>query len=72
MEKLRDDFWFSTKGTEGKEVIWETLKAATEAEDDSLMEAILEASGIILENGCLSVSYDLTGQKYELPNYVLR
>eukprot|EP01116_Phalansterium_solitarium_P000185 TRINITY_DN10102_c0_g1_i1.p3 TRINITY_DN10102_c0_g1~~TRINITY_DN10102_c0_g1_i1.p3 ORF type:complete len:135 (-),score=2.42 TRINITY_DN10102_c0_g1_i1:291-695(-) len=72
LDRLRDDFWFSTKGTEGREVIWETLKAATETDDDELCMAILDAAGIVPERGCMSVCYDPKGARYELPNYVLR
>jgi hypothetical protein len=48
---MREDFWFSTKGTEGKEIVWETLRAACEEKDQVLAMAILIAAGISLERG---------------------
>eukprot|EP01119_Soliformovum_irregulare_P009896 TRINITY_DN2382_c0_g1_i2.p1 TRINITY_DN2382_c0_g1~~TRINITY_DN2382_c0_g1_i2.p1 ORF type:complete len:126 (-),score=15.44 TRINITY_DN2382_c0_g1_i2:106-483(-) len=72
LKKLREDFWFSTKGTEGSGTIWETLQAACEEKDDVLTDAILEAAGIHLENGSLEIAYDLRGSKYEIPIYCIR
>jgi len=72
LKKMREDFWFSTKGTEGRELIWDTLRVAVEEKDDILSQAILEAAGIVLEKGSIQVTYDPKGMKYELPNYVLQ
>jgi len=71
LDKMRDDFWFSTRGTEGRQEVWETLKAACEA-DDETCDVILEAAGIKTERGSLESCYDELGAKYEIPIYCIR
>ena len=56
LQSKRDEFWDTAPAFEGKQEIWNALKAATEAaerEDFELAQAILDGAGISMPNGTL-------------------
>eukprot|EP00736_Rhodelphis_marinus_P001476 Rmarinus@m.2983 len=74
IDKERSEFWDTR--VEGKQLIWQTLKAAVEASwnDVDLANTIIQSAEIIVssQHGDLSECYDSLGGKYEIPVYVLR
>jgi len=69
LRKMRQEFWETR--IEGRQVMWETLKAVAETGDDELRNSIVQSAGITVPNGDLTECYDELGYKYELPNYIL-
>ncbi|CAN4102972.1 unnamed protein product [Withania somnifera] len=68
--QLREEFWDTAPHYGGKKEIWDALRAAAEA-DLELAQAIVDSAGIIAQNTDMTVCYDESGTKYELPKYVL-
>ncbi|XP_009605607.1 uncharacterized protein [Nicotiana tomentosiformis] len=68
--QLREEFWDTAPHYGGKKEIWDALRAAAETDLD-LAQAIVDSGGIIVHNTDMTVCYDETGTKYELPKYVL-
>lgn len=70
----RDEFWETAPMFEGRKEIWDALKNAVEAieeSDFSLAQSIIEAAAIKVPNGTLSETYDELGTKYQVPIYCL-
>ncbi|XP_015164648.1 ubiquitin domain-containing protein 2-like isoform X1 [Solanum tuberosum] len=68
--QLREEFWDTAPHYGGKKEIWDALRAAAEA-DLELAQAIVDSAGIIAQNTDMTICYDESGTKYELPKYVL-
>ena len=71
LEKRRISFW----GTriEGDSMVWTFLKELCElpeGEEDN-MKAMLEANEITPLKKCINVTYDKSGEVYEIPNYCI-
>ncbi|KAL6574122.1 hypothetical protein OROHE_001664 [Orobanche hederae] len=74
LKELREEFWDTAPhygGSKGFMKIWNALKAAAETSDLAFAKTLVDSAGIIVEKSDLTVCYDETGAKYELPNYVL-
>lgn len=74
LQSKRDEFWDTAPAFEGKQEIWNALKAATEAaerEDFELAQAIIDGAGISMPNGTLVECYDELGTRYTIPVYCL-
>ncbi|KAK6344474.1 hypothetical protein TWF696_008110 [Orbilia brochopaga] len=77
LEQMREEFWY-TRVT-GREEVWRTVKTVVEIlqeddSDDALLTAreILHAAEITVPSGDLvNAAYDIFGNKYKFPNYVL-
>jgi hypothetical protein len=67
---MRDEFWDTEPHYGGDRVIWDALRAATEA-DLATAKLILESAGVIVASEDMTICYDERGSKYELPKYVL-
>ncbi|KAL7087520.1 hypothetical protein ACP275_13G072000 [Erythranthe tilingii] len=68
--QLREEFWDTAPHYGGRQEIWDALRAAAEA-DPTLAQAIVESAGIVVHNADMTVCFDATGARYELPKYVL-
>ena len=75
LKSKRDEFWDTAPAFEGKQEIWNALKAAVEATEQSndydLAQAILDGAGISMPNGSLVECYDELGTRYAIPVYCL-
>ncbi|KAI9140712.1 hypothetical protein BKA69DRAFT_1078359 [Paraphysoderma sedebokerense] len=68
----KETFWDTAPSYEGKLEIWQALKSACEADDINLAQCILDAAQISLPTGDLTQGcYDILGNRYVLPNYVI-
>ncbi|KAG7674455.1 putative Ubiquitin domain-containing protein 2 [Nannochloris sp. 'desiccata'] len=67
---MRDEFWDTEPHYGGDRVIWDALRAASEA-DLGTAKVILESAGVIVASEDMTICYDERGSKYELPKYVL-
>ncbi|PNW75735.1 hypothetical protein CHLRE_12g538950v5 [Chlamydomonas reinhardtii] len=70
LKKKREEFWDTQPYYGGDRVIWDALKAACEA-DQETCKLIIESAGIIVAAPDMTICYDERGAKYELPKYVL-
>ncbi|KAK9838433.1 hypothetical protein WJX84_009217 [Apatococcus fuscideae] len=70
LEAKREEFWDTQPHFGGAREIWDALRAAATADQQTAL-VILDTAGIIRSSDDLSVCYDERGHKYELPNYVL-
>ncbi|CAA6673015.1 unnamed protein product [Spirodela intermedia] len=68
---MRDEFWDTEPHYGGQKEIWDALRAAAEATDLALAQAIVDSAGIIISSADMTTCYDERGAKYELPKYVL-
>ncbi|XP_061658560.1 ubiquitin domain-containing protein 2 isoform X2 [Syngnathoides biaculeatus] len=74
LRSKRDEFWDTAPAFEGREEIWDALRAAAgafESRDHPLAQAILDGASITLPHGALSECYDELGNRYQLPVYCL-
>lgn len=71
IDRRRLEFWDTAPAYEGRQEIWEAIKAACETADTATAQAILDASEIMLPNGSLTNCYDSTGLKYVIPRFCL-
>ena len=75
LKSKRDEFWDTAPAFEGKQEIWNALKAAVEAteqnNDYDLAQAILDGAGVFMPNGSLVECYDELGTRYAIPVYCL-
>lgn len=71
IDRKRQEFWDTAPAYEGSREIWDALKAACEAEDTGMAQAILSASEIKLPNGSLTNCFDTTGSKYNVPRFCI-
>ncbi|XP_068203150.1 ubiquitin domain-containing protein 1 isoform X2 [Palaemon carinicauda] len=70
----RDEFWDTAPAFEGRREIWDALKAAALAVENTeyeLAQAIIDGANIMLPNGTLTDCYDELGTRYQLPVYCL-
>ncbi|KAG2426873.1 hypothetical protein HYH02_014725 [Chlamydomonas schloesseri] len=70
LKMKREEFWDTQPYYGGDRVIWDALKAACEA-DQETCKLIIESAGIIVAAPDMTICYDERGAKYELPKYVL-
>ncbi|GLC46664.1 hypothetical protein PLESTB_001549100 [Pleodorina starrii] len=70
LQKKREEFWDTQPHYGGDRNIWDALKAACEA-DQETAKLLIESAGIIVAAHDMTVCYDERGAKYELPKYVL-
>ena len=71
LEKRRKAFWGTR--VEGDPLIWNFLKELCdlpEGEEDN-MKAMLEANEMTPLKKCINVTYDKSGEVYEIPNYCI-
>mmetsp|Transcript_11591 Transcript_11591/g.31224 ORF Transcript_11591/g.31224 Transcript_11591/m.31224 type:complete len:148 (-) Transcript_11591:89-532(-) len=72
LERLRREFWETR--IEGREEMWQALRAAAEADSDELRDEFVKAAGIrpASRTATLLSCYDERGALYEVPIYCLR
>ena len=51
----RNEFWETAPAFEGRKEIWDALKAASEQEDISMAQAIVDSANITLPTGTIFV-----------------
>ncbi|KAF7204794.1 ubiquitin domain-containing protein 1 [Nothobranchius furzeri] len=74
LRSKRDEFWDTAPAFEGRNEIWDALKAAAvalECNDHELAQAIVDGASITLPHGTLTECYDELGTRYQLPVYCL-
>lgn len=79
LEKQRTAFWDTAPAYDGKIEIWQALKAAVTAIQDSAScspdyehaQIILDSVGVTLPNGSLENCYDELGTQYSIPIWVI-
>ncbi|CAB3990315.1 Ubiquitin domain-containing 2 [Paramuricea clavata] len=71
LRSKRDEFWETAPAFEGRKEIWDALKAATEQEDISMAQAIVDSANISLPTGSLTEAYDELGNNYKVPLYCI-
>ena len=71
LEKRRTAFWGTR--VEGDPQVWEFLHelCSLSAGEEENMKAMLEANEIIPLKKCINVTYDKSGNVYEIPNYCI-
>ena len=57
LRSKRDEFWETAPAFEGRKEIWDALKAATEQDDVSMAQAIVDSANITLPTGIFSVNH---------------
>ena len=70
LARLREEFWATASTYGGVGIIWQALRAATEA-DLPTARLILEAACVTVPGADLSTAYDERGFLYELPLFLL-
>ncbi|EME25829.1 F6I1.3 protein [Galdieria sulphuraria] len=72
LKRMREEFWDTR--TEGRQEMWQALKAAAETTEDTLRNEIVKAAGLTPANreATLESCYDELGNYYEVPVYCLR
>jgi hypothetical protein len=72
LKRMREEFWDTR--VEGRQEMWQALKAAAETNDETLRNEIVKAAGLTPANerGTLESCYDELGNYYEVPVYCLR
>lgn len=68
LREKREEFWRSRK--EGNRDVWRCIRQAIEADHESAA-VILDMNQITHENNSLSVCFDYTGFRYEIPAWVI-
>ncbi|XP_028391642.1 ubiquitin domain-containing protein 2-like [Dendronephthya gigantea] len=71
LRSKRDEFWETAPAFEGRKEIWDALKAATEQDDVSMAQAIVDSANITLPTGSLTEAYDELGNNYKVPLYCI-
>ena len=71
LNNKRISFWGTR--VEGNEQSWMFLKKICEMNNDENdnIDAMLEAFGLFPYNHCINITYDITGQLYEIQNYCI-
>lgn len=69
LDELKAVFWDTEPHYGGNKLIWDALKAASQA---PLSEAIIiiESAGIIVAAEDMTICYDVRGSRYECPLYI--
>lgn len=70
IEKMRAEFWDTEPHYGGDRVIWDALKAASEANIETA-RLILESAGVNVVSEDMTICYDERGQKYMIPKYAI-
>lgn len=70
LAKKKEEFWATASTYGGAPVIWQALRAATEA-DLPTARLILEAACVTTPGADLSSAYDERGYLYEIPLFCL-
>eukprot|EP00730_Choanoeca_flexa_P019358 TRINITY_DN9448_c0_g1_i1.p2 TRINITY_DN9448_c0_g1~~TRINITY_DN9448_c0_g1_i1.p2 ORF type:complete len:247 (+),score=61.79 TRINITY_DN9448_c0_g1_i1:1254-1994(+) len=65
------EFWDTTPMLEGRQEIWNALRAAANSDDHDFAQTILASAGVRLPDGTLRVAYDELGNIYRLPMYCI-
>lgn len=74
LRSKRDEFWDTAPAFDGRQEIWDALRAAAnalEGADYGLAQAIIDGANICLPHGTLLDCYDELGAHYQLPVYCL-
>lgn len=74
LKEQRKQFWETAPAYEGQTEIWQALKAAVDAiqnTDYELADIIVKAAGVTSLDGTLQKCYDELGTLYQIPNYVV-
>ncbi|XP_047339724.1 ubiquitin domain-containing protein 2-like [Impatiens glandulifera] len=73
LEQMREEFWDTAPYYNGKQEIWEALRAAAEHLEENIefAQTIIDSAGIIVQSSDMTICYDERGAKYELPKYVV-
>lgn len=74
LRSKRDEFWDTAPAFDGRKEIWDALRAATVAAENTdfqLSQAILDGANISVPNGFLTECYDELGTQYKVPIYCL-
>ncbi|MQM12187.1 hypothetical protein Taro_045101 [Colocasia esculenta] len=61
LKQMRDEFWDTEPHYGGQKEIWDALRAAAEAADLTLAQAIVDSAGIIVSNADMTTCYDERG-----------
>ena len=70
LKRRRAEFWDTEPHFGGNKIIWEAIKAASEASELENAVLIFEAAGVIVANETMTQLYDETGVLYSIPPYV--
>jgi hypothetical protein len=65
--RQRAEFWDTAPAYEGHLEVWHALRAACEAEELELAQAIIDGAGVKLPTGSLEIAYDERGVRYTIP-----
>jgi len=72
VNKRREEFWITSPNYDGRQEIWQALKAVCETDSLEMAQAIIESAGIKVPTGKLTDGcYDELGNQYVLPNFCL-
>jgi len=70
--KRREEFWLTSPNYDGRQEIWQALKAICETDSLELAQAIADSAGIAVPTGKLTDGcYDELGNQYIVPNFCL-
>lgn len=67
----REEFWDTAPAFEGRQEIWDAIRAACETLEPELAQAILDSAGIKTPRGSLVLCYDELGTKYSIPLFCI-
>mmetsp|Transcript_21575 Transcript_21575/g.39464 ORF Transcript_21575/g.39464 Transcript_21575/m.39464 type:complete len:221 (-) Transcript_21575:39-701(-) len=68
LDAARSEFWRTRRV--GRRHVWATIKSAVEA-DAATAALLLNMQEITIENNCMSVCTDNTGQRYDIPIFII-
>ncbi|XP_021966854.1 ubiquitin domain-containing protein 1 [Folsomia candida] len=74
LNSKRDEFWETAPMFEGRREIWDAIKGAVNAIENSdypMAQAILDGANIFIPHGTLMEAYDELGNQYKVPLYCL-
>eukprot|EP00041_Stephanoeca_diplocostata_P026701 m.724376 g.724376 ORF g.724376 m.724376 type:complete len:247 (+) comp23024_c0_seq34:261-1001(+) len=72
IDAKRREFWSTAPAYEGRQEVWDALKAACESTDLELARSILASAEVHLPNGSMVSCFDPLGVKYSIPRYCIR
>ncbi|CAF0768225.1 unnamed protein product [Adineta ricciae] len=74
LRRKREEYWDTAPAFEGRKEIWDALRGACFAVDQSdidLAQSIINCANISLPHGTLMDCYDELGTRYQIPVYIL-
>ncbi|ORX59353.1 hypothetical protein BCR36DRAFT_343390 [Piromyces finnis] len=72
VNKRREEFWLTSPNYNGRQEIWQALKAICETDSLELAQVIADSAGITIPTGKLTDGcYDELGNQYIVPNFCL-